>query len=361
MPATISAISTAVPDYLAQQSQLAEFMINRLTKDEEVARQIRILYRASGIRQRYSVLDDFVQDRTDRFNKEHDFPTIRDRMKIYESCAAPLAKKALSGLSACIPLNTLTHLIVVSCTGMYAPGLEIDLIEELGLPTTIERTAIHFMGCYAAFNGIKAAKHIVDSDQNAKVAVVCVELCSIHLQKDTTEDGLLSNALFGDGAAAALITNGGQTANELVITSQFSDLALAGKKEMSWHIGDFGFEMKLSPKVPDVIAQGINELTDRLLKKVSMTPDQIAYYAIHPGGKRILEVIQQAMNLKKEDLSYSQEVLRSHGNMSSPTVLFVLKSLMDRFTDNDHGKHVLSFAFGPGLTLESLLLQVHGN
>jgi predicted naringenin-chalcone synthase len=241
---------------------------------------------------------------------------------------------------------------------MYAPGLDIELVEKLRLPTHAQRTSINFMGCYAAFNALKVADHVVKADPNAHVLVVCVELCSIHLQQSTEDESLLSNAIFGDGAAAMLVSSK-PTFRSLELQHFYSDLSLHAKEEMGWYIGDHGFEMRLSPKVPDTIKEGISSLTSRLLKNLQLEVDDIDYFAVHPGGKRILDVIEEKLGLSKEQNQPAREVLRTYGNMSSPTVLFVIKKIMDGLKGEDHGKHILSFAFGPGLTMESALLKTH--
>ncbi|MEL6944146.1 MAG: type III polyketide synthase, partial [Bacteroidota bacterium] len=246
-----------------------------------------------------------------------------------------------------------------SCTGMYAPGIDIELIQALDLPTHTKRTAINFMGCYAAFNAIKTAHQIVESDSNAQVLIVAVELCSLHFQKKKDDDTLLANALFGDGAGALLISG---KANEetlnLRLDNFYCDLAIQGKQEMAWSINDFGFEMRLTSMVPEFIRSGIKELTDRLLSNIDLSVSDIDYFAIHPGGKKILRVIEEELQIERGKNRFAHEVLRNYGNMSSPTIIFVLKQLMQTLNQQDQDKKILSFAFGPGLTLESMLLSV---
>ncbi|MCC9166472.1 type III polyketide synthase [Pontibacter harenae] len=367
MKSYICAIGTANPPYKIPQMQVAEFMADALQFDEQQTRKLKALYRVSGIGQRYSVLEDYT-----RPNGEFEFypntptlepfPTVQQRMGLYQKHAVDLSETAINN---CLLQNPdtkpadLTHLITVSCTGMYAPGLDIELVERLQLNSTIQRTAVNFMGCYAAFNAIKLADTICRADESAKVMVVCTEICTIHFQKYTEQDHLVSNALFGDGSAAVLIQ--GQPCQEvnLELQSFHCDLAPAGKQEMAWHIGDTGFEMTLSSYVPDLIKEGIGQLTDRLLKGLETNLSEIKYFAIHPGGRRILEVIEQELNLTHDDNRFAYKVLREFGNMSSATVLYVLKALMSSLTKEDKDEPVLSFAFGPGLTLESMLLKVH--
>lgn len=369
MPAYIAAIGTAVPRHKLSQNRIGEFMALHLAKSEEEQKTLALLYRASGIRSRYSVIPDFglPMDSYSFFPKNKDltpFPSVKDRMLLYEREALPLAQAAIRDCMAQLSpeASQITHLITVSCTGMYAPGLDIQLVERLGLPTNTERTCINFMGCYASFNALKAANQILKNEPKSQVLIVALELCSIHLQHDTGMESLLSAALFGDGAAAVLVT--GKALKEklsLELTAFHSDLALEAKSEMSWRIGEHGFEMVLSQEVPEAIRKGIGKLTARLMAKVREKTPTVAHYAIHPGGRKILEVIEQTLGLSKEVNEPAYEVLRQYGNMSSPTVLFVLKSILEKLTQEDVDQHVLSFAFGPGLTLESMLLKVHGH
>jgi predicted naringenin-chalcone synthase len=241
---------------------------------------------------------------------------------------------------------------------MYAPGLDIDLVRELKLSPTTNRTSITFMGCYAAFNALKVADAICTSDQQAKVLIVCTELCSLHFQRMPSDDNLLANALFADGAAAMLIEavpNGGK---RLKIESFHNDIVPGGQEDMAWTIGDLGFEMKLSSYVPEIIQKGIAKLATSLLDKINKKITDIRYYAIHPGGRKILETIEKQLGLTRCQNEDAYEVLRNFGNMSSPTVLFVLKRLFQKFSINDHDQHILSFAFGPGVTLESMVLKI---
>lgn len=363
MRPTISCIGTANPPHRIAQQDIAEFMIRAHQLKNGERERMMALYRATGIEYRYSVLSDYgselgsFQFYSNRADLEP-FPTTARRNQLYQKEALGLA---VSAVNDCLPPETdvgsFTHLITVSCTGLYAPGLDIELISALGLKTNIQRTAVNFMGCYAAFSGIKLAQAICTSDAQAKVLVVCLELCSIHFQKETQEDFILSNALFGDGAAALVM----ETPNEqggLEVLATYGEILPAGAHEMAWQVGDLGFEMRLSRYVPDLISDGIEQLTQNLLKQGSWTLNDIDYYAIHPGGKRILACIQQALNITSEQNQPAYQVLRQFGNMSSPTILFVLKEIWDNLTEQDLDKKILSFAFGPGLTMESMILKI---
>ncbi|PRY04629.1 putative naringenin-chalcone synthase [Pontibacter ummariensis] len=367
MKSYICAIGTANPPHKIPQMQIADFMAAALQFDERDTRKLKALYRVSGIGQRYTVLEDYTRQNGDftfypNTPSLEPFPTVQQRMDLYKQHAVALSEQAIQdclGQVSAVDLPDLTHLITVSCTGMYAPGLDIELVERLQLPTTVQRTAVNFMGCYAAFNAIKLADSICKANPEAKVMLVCTEICTIHFQKYTEQDHLVSNALFGDGAAAVLMQ--GQPCQEISLELQsfHCDLAPAGKREMAWHIGDTGFEMTLSSYVPDLIKKGITELTEKLLRGLKTTMSEIKLFAIHPGGRRILEVIEQELGMSRDDNRHAYKVLREFGNMSSATVLFVLKELMENLTRKEQNEPVLSFAFGPGLTLESMLLKVH--
>jgi predicted naringenin-chalcone synthase len=285
-------------------------------------------------------------------------------MKVYKSEALNLSKRAIAD---CIDqadgatLHEITHLITISCTGMYAPGLDIELIHELGLRSDTKRTAINFMGCYAAINGLKIADAICRADASARVLMVAVELCTIHFQKEATDDNLFANALFADGAAAVLIESAPRRGLSLSMEKFVCELDDNSSDDMAWAIGNYGFEMKLSAYVPRVIQSGIRQLSASLLDNLRKEKIEIDYYAIHPGGKKIVDVIEAELQLAPEDTSHSREVLRNYGNMSSPTVLFVLRQIMNKLTIAENHKHIMSFAFGPGLTLEGALLEIHYN
>ncbi|SFG76161.1 Predicted naringenin-chalcone synthase [Pontibacter chinhatensis] len=367
MKSYICAIGTATPPHKIPQMQVADFMAAALQFGEQDTRKLRALYRVSGIGQRYSVLEDYTrQNGSFSFYPNtptlEPFPTVQQRMDVYRRHAVDLSEKAIRSCleqAGPVQLSELTHLITVSCTGMYAPGLDIELVERLNLSPCVQRTSVNFMGCYAAFNAIKLADSICRANPEAKVILVCTEICTIHFQKNPEQDHLVSNALFGDGAAAVLMQGQPCRQVSLELQSFHCDLAPAGKRDMAWHIGDTGFEMTLSSYVPDLIKNGIRQLTERLLQGLKTTLSEIKLFAIHPGGRRILEVIEQELGMTAHDNRFAYRVLRDFGNMSSATVLFVLKELMQTLTPQEKDEPVLSFAFGPGLTLESMLLKVH--
>ncbi len=321
--------------------------------DGQERRKLDFLYRKSGIDSRHSVLDDFQKEKVSDFtffpkNKElHPFPGTAARMQVFEEKGPELAEQAVRSAlqQANVEAKSLTHLILISCTGMVAPGLELDLMRRLDIPSSVERYCIHFMGCYAAFTGLRLADQLVKANPNSRVLVVSVELCTLHFQKEYTEDNLLANSLFGDGAAAALVM---QSEKGLQIKNYFSEVLWEGEKDMAWKIGDFGFEMRLSQYIPSLLNQGIRRLRDLFEAKFNFS--KVRHVAIHPGGKQILIQVQEAFGLSPEVNSHALEVLRTCGNMSSASILFVLERMLQ---DSSIQGDILALGFGPGLTLET--------
>lgn len=361
----LTAIGTAAPAHRFDQNTLSDFMIRAMGLDVVESRKLRTLFKASGIAHRYSVLEDYGRsDGYEFYSNAPDlvpFPSTQKRQETFRQYAPALSVAAVNDMLASLPdfdVREITHLIVVSCTGMYAPGLDIELVQALGLRSTTQRTCITFMGCYAAFNALKVADAFCHGHAAHKVLIVCTELCSLHFQRTPTTDNLLANALFADGSAAVLVEGSRRPGISLLLEGFHSDLALQGANDMAWSIGDFGFEMRLSSYVPAIIKDGIYTLASALLAGLSKGLSDIDYFVIHPGGKKILETIEQQLGLRHEQLLPAYEVLRDFGNMSSPTVLFVLKTVFATLRAEDHGKSILSFAFGPGLTLESMLLRI---
>lgn len=361
----ITSIGVAVPPFRFSQNTIASFMQKVMQLDYQDGRKLKTIFRSSGIQTRYSVLDDYGKQSDFSFYSNtanyEPFPTTEKRLNQYRKSALSLgveaAQKCFAEKSA-QSINQVTHLIVVSCTGMYAPGLDIDLIKSLGLREDVQRTCIAFMGCYAVFNALKVADSFCKADPSSTVLIVSVELCTIHFQKEATLDNLLANALFSDGAAAMLVRSSPDSGWNLSLETFHNALAYNGSEHMAWNIGNLGFEMKLSAYVPDIIREGIHKLTNTLLKRVDRNINDITHFAIHPGGKKILEVIEDELGLSKEKNKHAYSVLSEYGNMSSSTVIFVLDQIVRSLKEDDQDKYILSIAFGPGLTLESMLLKI---
>jgi alpha-pyrone synthase len=364
MPTKITAIGTANPPFKRNQQETAEVIASGFNLRPSQQKVLKAIYKASGIDVRYSVISDYsrVSGEFEFFpnDPEGSFPTTAERMKLYKTHALPLALNAiencLGGLDN-FNKKEITHLITVSCTGMYAPGIDIEIVQQLQLDSSVKRTSINFMGCYGAFNALKVADAFCQNDPHARVLVVCVELCSIHFQKNFAIENIISNAIFADGAAAVLLQANHTRQKHFHIESFHCDLIPQTNQEMAWNIADNGFDIVLSSYVPDIIKSGIATFTEKLLGQSSWSLSDIDYYAIHPGGQKILEACEYSLNISAEDNKYSYEILRNFGNMSSATILFVLKNIWGSLTRQDSNKTIFSCAFGPGLTLESMLLK----
>jgi alpha-pyrone synthase len=283
------------------------------------------------------------------FYRHGRFPDTSARMRFFERHAPTLAVQALNAIDFHDVKDEVTHLIVGCCTGFYAPGLDIDIVKRFNLKPTVERTIVGFMGCYSAFTGLKLARHIIHSEPRAKVAVVNLEMNSIHLQELDDLEQLLSFLLWGDGCSACLVSN---EPSGIELRSFHSTLIEDAADQMTWRIGHNGFDMTLSGKVPMTLARALPKNMAAILGGYSI--GEIELWAVHPGGRSILDAVEGAINLDDRALQYSREVLRQFGNMSSPTVPFVLKMMLDK---NLSGTGC-GMAFGPGLTAESMIFAV---
>jgi len=360
----IISIGTAVPAYRHRQEDILHFMQQVYALDEKERRKLKFLYQHSGIRTRYSVIPDYSRAAGEwKFypNSENlePFPSLELRMAWYHKYAAGLSVDAIRQcLDGHIPSGAITHLITVSCTGMSAPGLDLQVAELLDLPRNIYRTSVNFMGCYAAIHAMKMADAICKTEPRANVLLVCTELCTLHFQKEPTADNIASGLLFADGAAAALITHDDNPHKGWHIDNFYAEIVAKGKKDMAWELSGNGFLMTLSSYIPDLIAEDFEALAGRALQQGGKTKDSITHWCIHPGGKRILEVIEKAMQLPADGLKPCYDVLSAFGNMSSATILFVLKEIMhSRQPAADSREEVFGAAFGPGLTMETFLLS----
>jgi predicted naringenin-chalcone synthase len=365
MESCITAIGVSNPEYKIAQSDIYEFMVEAHQLKKTEADRLKVIYENSGIDFRHSVIGDFGKKNGEYlfFKNTKDlepFPTTIDRIKKYEISAADVCVDAVHDCLKKYPgfsLTDITHLITVSCTGMHAPGIDIELVEKLELNKSVERTCINFMGCYGAFNALKVADYICRADETASVLIVDVELCTLHFQKTNNIDNWLANALFADGASAVIVEPAAKANRGLKLKKFYTELVTEARNDMAWNIGNFGFEMKLSTHVSKKIKKAINSITSKLLNKVELSMNDIDRFAIHPGGRRILEVCEEEFHRVKDINQHSYHVLKNFGNMSSATILFVLNELMNDTTKQNRDSNILSFAFGPGLTFESMILQ----
>lgn len=337
-------------------------MQNVYAMNDVEKRKLKFLYHQSAIETRYSVLPDYSLNANDwQFYPASEnlqpFPDLDQRMKWYHKSAAGISVNAVEKcIDKKIKKEEITHLVTVSCTGMSAPGLDLQIMEMMDLPQNIFRTSVNFMGCYAAVHGMKLADSFCKNDLNAKVLVVCTELCTLHFQKETTADNIASSLLFGDGSAAILVTHDNSNLTGLKIKNFYSEVAFNGKGDMSWSLSSSGFLMKLSGYVPELIEQDFNHFLQHSLQNAGMNEEDISHWCIHPGGKRILSSIEKSTCISKEDLKYSYKVLNDFGNMSSPTILFVLKEIFASL-QKEKKINIFGAAFGPGLTMETFILS----
>ena len=358
--ADIISIATASPAYALKQEDILQFMQKTYQLGEEEKRKLAFLYHHSGIETRHSVMPDYGNNLTgEKFLPENDedpFPTIDQRMELYKRNASAISIEAINKcIDTHINADQITHLITISCTGMSAPGLDLEIMEAMQLSPTLFRTSINFMGCYAAIHGLKLAKFICDSEPDAQVVIVATELCTLHFQKEFTLENASSSLLFADGSAAVLISNKTTSPKALQIESFHSQVSFQGKNDMAWEISSKGFLMTLSSYIPQLIKEDIELLISGALQKKGLTHKEIPHWSIHPGGKKIVDVIEQKLSLTAEQTKFARKVLAENGNMSSPTILFVLKEIMD--SSIKPGEHIFGVAFGPGLTMETFLVK----
>lgn len=298
---------------------------------------------APGPKPRDRVLD------SEGFYRRGAFPGTAARMERFEPAALALASKAIAALDIAAERSAITHLIVASCTGFTAPGLDFQVMRAAGLRDSVERTIVGFMGCFAAVNALKLAAHVVHAEPHAKVLVVNLELSSLHLQEDWRIEKLLSFLLFGDGAGACLVS---AEPTGLALGPFRAAVIPNSDGLITWHIGDHGFVMHLSGQVPGRIrrwlpAHGASLLRDR-------TVNDIALWAVHAGGRSILDAVQQGLALPPRALDFSRAVLREFGNMSSATLIFVLQRILRDAGSVGQG---MAMAFGPGLTVETFAFR----
>ncbi len=360
----IVSIGTSVPAFRHDQKDILSFMQNVYAMNEVDKRKLKFLYNQSAIDTRYSVLPDYSLNAGDwefypATENLEPFPNLELRMKWFTKTAPALTVNAIENcIVNKIAREEITHLITVSCTGLSAPGLDLQVMEAMNLSPDIFRTSVNFMGCYAAIHALKLADIFCRQGKNAKVLIVCTELCTVHFQKENTMDNIASSLLFGDGSAAVLVMHEDAKEYGLRINNFYSEIAFKGKKDMSWQLSSSGFLMTLSGYVPDLIEEDFNKLLTNALKKAGCNKENISHWCMHPGGKRILNAIEKSINITSGDLKHSYSVLKNYGNMSSPTILFVLKEIMDSIKKNEEKKaNIFGAAFGPGLTLETFILS----
>ncbi len=390
MTASILGLGIATPRHSIDIRTAARYASLVSCEDESQSRKLEALFRRSGVQTRGSVL--FEEDAefgivqsfyTSSVGLEDRGPSTSERGDRFAAEAPILglasARRALeqSGLSP----QEITHLVTVSCTGFSAPGIDIELIDGLGLPATTERVQVGFMGCHGSINGMRAARGLVAADPHAKVLMTSVELCSLHYQYGFDADRIVSGALFADGSGSLVIAGAGapphfgngsvgngsaakhngsasgavapHAASLGTIAATGSCLIPDSRDAMTWRIGDNGYEMTLAATVPGLIEGGLREFLTDWLAKHGESIDTIGGWAVHPGGARILTAVEASLEFDRSVLSVSREVLAEHGNMSSATMLFIL----NKFAAIGRPKPWLMLGFGPGLEIEVALIR----
>jgi predicted naringenin-chalcone synthase len=371
-PAILS-IGTAVPHYQVQQAAVGEWMTDAFGRQAIPARLLNRLYTQSGIETRHTCLPDTLRPpQESRFAPGQELAnvaTTAERMEIYERVSVEIGTAAARQALATLPETdnrsqedttaSITHLLVVSCTGFFAPGLDQVIARQLGLPPRVERTLIGFMGCAAAFNALRLARQIVQARPAARVLIVCVELGSLHIQPGDTPVDMVGAAIFSDGAGACVVGQAepGQR-NCFSIEQMYTELTPEAEASMIWRIGNHGYTLYLSRDTPTQLA----EIAPRALRHLfEQQPPDLTFWAIHPGGRAILDRMEEIFALAPEQIAPSREVLRCYGNMSSPTILFVLQEHRRRLQQFATGSVLdgMAMAFGPGLVTELAHLAYH--
>lgn len=368
MSLAILGLGTAVPLTKITQQESAGIARSLCCRTPEQQTWLPLMYDHIGIQTRHlvvgrEVVDDVLQGT--RYSgslflpsgREDDRgPTTAQRMRVYAVEAAPLALRAAHQalLQSRVKPSEITHLITISCTGMQAPGVDYELIEKLGLPPTVQRTNVGFMGCHGAINGLRVAQAFLDADPQARVLMCAVELCMLHYFYGWHPQKVIANALFADGAAAMIgVPNRLAPDDAWLVTATGSCIIPDSRETMSWTIGDHGFEMTLSKRVPGLIREHLRPWLESWLKDHGLSCEKIGSWAIHPGGPAILDAAAEALELNDEQLAAPREVFAAHGNMSSPTVLFII----DHLRSHDAPLPCVALAFGPGLIAEAALIK----
>jgi predicted naringenin-chalcone synthase len=368
MSLAILAVGTAVPSTILTQAESMAVARAVCCKTEEQASWLPALYRGSGIETRGLAFDPavirdivngtrhtaspFLPSGTDADRG----PTSGQRMEHYRENAPQLARDAArSALErSALPARKVTHLVTVSCTGFFAPGVDVALVKALDLSPTVSRTHVGFMGCHGAFNGLRVANAFAAADPGARILLCAVELCGLHYHYRWDPEKMVANALFADGAAAVVGVPAEAAPNEAWrIAATGSCLVPDSEDAMTWTISDHNFEMTLSKRVPELIARHLAPWLKGWLSQHDLEIERIASWAVHPGGPRILASIEESLGLGREALADSKAVLAQYGNMSSPTSLFIL----DRLRKLEAPRPCVALGFGPGLVAETLLFQ----
>ncbi len=330
-------------------------MLAAAPDDTRVRRSLSAIYSSSGIDTRHSVLPDFGQPGAGPFFDRNTIPDTATRMERYVSEAEKLTGSLLKNAEKQgFKPESISHLIWVSCTGLTAPGMETRLLRGFGFSQNIQTTAFNFLGCHGFFHAMRHARALVAENEENQVLIVCAELCTLHFQPRWDADHLLANAIFGDGAALAVVSaHPGPKA--IKIKTQSQSFFHQASDDMTWNIGPYGFEMRLSQDLPHQVEIALEKTIEKLLEKAGCSFRELEHFVLHPGGKRILDKAEEALGLPHFKLSDSRRALQLFGNVSSASILFALEQFLQDRPESGLG---LMLGLGPGLCLETALFEV---
>ncbi|MBL0234942.1 MAG: type III polyketide synthase [Chitinophagaceae bacterium] len=356
-------ISTAVPEYAIAKQELVKFYADSLEVSglPAITKKLGFLMEKTKINNRYSSIPDFAGKEYELFSPDNYRPPVERIMKVYKDKSLPLAIKAIDPLLGRNKVKgaDITHLITVSCTGLFAPGLEFLVADHYGLQHA-EKIAVNFLGCYAGIKALKHAHYIAAANPGACVLVVCVELCSLHFTPSVTDEDIVANLIFADGAAALLVcgNENDHLENKLLLhIDSIGSACIPNSADlMTWEISSAAFRMYLSKHLVKNIEENIEPVVNEFLMERRAQTD---YWAIHPGGVKIVEAVKASLYLGESNVEDSLQVLKDYGNMSSPTILFILHRLFNKIRKAEQGKSksIFACAFGPGITVEMVQLS----
>jgi predicted naringenin-chalcone synthase len=341
----ILALALGVPQHRYTQLEIYErFLEPHLGAN----RRARAIFGRAGIKQRYTAVEGEYH-RVVRGTEERNIRYMQDAVPLGEQTICRTLEQAR------LTPRDVDQFTVVSCTGYDIPGLDLHLAGRMGMRQDLTRTCILGMGCYAAFPGLQRARDAVSANPSRRALMLSIELCSLHFQPRADTENVIVSALFGDGAAAVLVGFDDASDGPQLIDA-LTQCDYTTFEHMAFHMTDHGFQMELSSYVPALLGASVENFVDQLLERNHLRREDIRFWGVHPGGLKIMEHIEKQLQLAPDALRFSRAVLREYGNMSSPTVLFVL----DEIQRNGHpqrGDYAVMMAFGPGLTMESCLLR----
>ena len=356
----ILGIGTAVPQHRLDQADTSQRIAEALREYPDSMRWSKRIFKQCGVQTRYTCEPNLLEPAESCHyfinSTRAEIPTTAERMRTYQRESVPLALQAaqIALAGSRVDADDITHLITVSCTGQFLPGLDAEMIKELGLSREITRIPFTFLGCAAGLKAVCLAREITLGQPSAKVLIACVELCTLHIQPSSNRDDLFGASFFGDGASACVVGVAGEARDDIFELGNSRSVLLAeSAEEMKWELGNNGFHLYLSPSIPKLIGRFVPEQLEQLMGKERL--EQAKLWAIHPGGKGIIDVLEDMYQLDETQTGPSRTVLRDYGNMSSATILFVLAQMKQELREKKAAhEEGVAVAFGPGLTCEMI-------